>query len=570
MKRVGLALLGAAILATASVPGVMAARRAEPKVVLIVGPVGGVTGEYRALAEDAAAVAEKYTRNVVRIYSPNATWPAVKQALDGASIVVYLGHGNGWPSPYRDSLYPASQNGLGLNPVAGVDDLSHQYFGEGPLVESGVRLAPNAVVLLHHLCYASGNTEPGLSEGTLAEAEARVDNYAAGFLRMGARAVVAEAHMGPAWYVRQILSSKRTIERIWKSSPTFHGNLLRFESARSQGFVAHMDPEFGDSGFYRSLVVRGGLRSDQVRGGAVASLQPLPVDVTGLGPSLAGTGIGFTAPTLRDPPTAATKTVLQLPVSLPDDEELPAKLMLGVRWDPLDVPPVAANVPPSQEASGGTDLVQPEVAGAVVDAVKAKKVKGGVAVPIAVPRDPGLYRLVTTIHDGEGVAYDAATQDLLPALVVRVTGPLAARYEAPVSVIAAPDAPLAIGVSIRNVGTASWGVPSAVDPRRAGGRLELIGTNVLVARWIGLSGEPVSTSETVAPLSQNVATGDTERVTLDVTTPAALGDYLVLLDVVTPEHGSLAAAGVAPAIVRVSIVDAADVPAPSPERDPGG
>jgi hypothetical protein len=569
MKRVGFALLGAAILATASVPGVMAARPAEPKVVLIVGPVGAATSEYRALAEEAATVAEKYTKNVVRIYSPNATWPAVRQALEGASVVVYLGHGNGWPSRYRDSAYPASQNGLGLNPVAGVDDLSHQYFGEGPLVESGVRLAPNAVVLLHHLCYASGNTEPGLAEGTLAEAQARVDNYAAGFLQIGARAVVAEAHMGPAWYVRQILSSKRTIERIWQASPTFHGNLLRFESARSKGFVAHMDPEFGDSGFYRSLVIRGGLRSDDVRGGAVSSVLP-PVDLTGLGPSLAGAGIGFSAPSLADPPTAATRTVLQLPVSLPDDEALPSKLMLGVRWDPLDVPARAASLPPAREASGVTDLVQPEVAGEVVDAVKARKIKGGIAVPIDVPADPGLYRLVTTLHDREGVAYDAATQDLLPALVVRVTGPIAAVYEAPALVISAPATQLAIQVSVRNVGTASWGVPSAVDPRRAGGRLELTGTNVLVARWIGLAGEPVATPERVASLAQNVSTGDTERVTLDLTTPAVLGDYLVLLDVVTPEHGSLAAAGIAPAIVRVSIVDAAEVPVPSPGRDPGG
>ena len=85
--------------------------------------------------------------------------------MTGASIVVYLGHGNGWPSRYRDALYPPTQNGFGLNPVAGGDDGAHQYFGEASVDD--LQLAPNAVVLLSHLCYASGNTEPGLAEGTL-------------------------------------------------------------------------------------------------------------------------------------------------------------------------------------------------------------------------------------------------------------------------------------------------------------------------------------------------------------------------------------------------------------------
>jgi tripartite-type tricarboxylate transporter receptor subunit TctC len=53
-----------------------------------------------------------------------------------------------------------------LNPEAGGGDSTHQYFGEG-IVGTQVQLAKNAVVLLNHLCYASGNSEPGLPEGTL-------------------------------------------------------------------------------------------------------------------------------------------------------------------------------------------------------------------------------------------------------------------------------------------------------------------------------------------------------------------------------------------------------------------
>ena len=156
------------------------------------GPAGAATNGYRAQAAAAAAIARKYTPDVIELYSPNATWPAVREALQGASLVVYMGHGNGWPSQYRDALYPPTQNGFGLNPRAGSGDYTHQYFGEGRIADA-VKLAKNAVVLLNHLCYASGNTEPGLPEGTLDRARQRVDNYAAGFIKAGASAVIAEA-----------------------------------------------------------------------------------------------------------------------------------------------------------------------------------------------------------------------------------------------------------------------------------------------------------------------------------------------------------------------------------------
>ena len=92
---------------------------AVPRVVIVVGPSGAATDRYRAQAREAAAVARRYTADVTELYSPNATWPAVRHALQGASVVIYMGHGNGWPSPYRDALYPPTQNGFGLNPSAG-------------------------------------------------------------------------------------------------------------------------------------------------------------------------------------------------------------------------------------------------------------------------------------------------------------------------------------------------------------------------------------------------------------------------------------------------------------------
>ena len=159
----------ASLIAPLSGPIPFAVAAAPPKVVIIVGPVAGSTPGYRSDADAAAAEASKYTSNVVKIYSPNATWAVVKPALQDASIVIYMGHGNGFPSPYTTTPAPERQNGFGLNPTAGVDDTKTQYYGEKYLADE-VRLAPNAVVLLGHLCYASGSSEPGNADPSLSVA----------------------------------------------------------------------------------------------------------------------------------------------------------------------------------------------------------------------------------------------------------------------------------------------------------------------------------------------------------------------------------------------------------------
>src|SRR4029079_6270037 len=254
-----------------------------PKVVLIVGPSGAATDRYRSEARAAASVARRYTLDVTEIYSPNATWPAVKDALQGASVVVYMGHGNGWPSPYRNTLYPPSQNGFGLNPSAGSGDDQHQYFGEGPIAAS-IDLAPNAVVLLNHLCYASGNTEPGLPEGTLDQAKQRVDNFAAGFIKAGGAAVGAEAYASPNSPLKAVLSGSRPIEAAWRGAPSANGHAFAFESQRSGNYLAEMDPERGTSGFSRSIVLRSGLAPSDVRRGARGSANAVPGSTETLGP----------------------------------------------------------------------------------------------------------------------------------------------------------------------------------------------------------------------------------------------------------------------------------------------
>ena len=577
------------------VPASVLAARAAPKVVLIVGPVGSATDGYRRLAEEAAVAAARYTPNVVRIYSPDATWSAVRQALQGASVVLYLGHGNGWPSRYRDSLYPATQDGFGLNPTAGAGD-AHQYFGEDAIGRE-VKLARHAVVILSHLCYASGNSEPSLEEGPLEVGQRRVDNYAAGFIRAGADAVIADSYLRPAYYVSSILAGKGTIDRIWRTAPSFNGNLLQFASVRSKGYVAQMDTDTPTQGFHRSIVLRAGLAAANVLASATRITNGFQ---SPLEPTIAGLGLSFDQADLATPPTAGSTTKLTFRVTATDPSSLPSGLMVGVRWDPIQTDdPIAAaagpaltnpssaaaaakpgSVPPLETAGlaapaptatpepiddgGPVDLVSPEVPGEIVAPVAAKRTANGLSVPVKIPTAAGLYRLVATIHEADGAAYDAASQALVPALIVRVTGRLTARYDAPAAVTAAAGKQVQVRVKVTNLGAAAWGSP-AMLPTLDGAELVPARRATLVARWVniaaGSAAGPIAT-ESTSLLPPGLAPRESSTMVLDLTAPAVPGEYLVLIDVVVPGTGSLAVAGVPPALVRVTVSGASSPTGP--------
>ena len=311
-----------------------------PKVVVIVGPVGSLDSFYIADGHRVATEARRYTSNVVELMTPNATWSRVKAAAQGASILVYLGHGNGWPSPYPP-FQTATQNGLGLDPGVGADGTAHVYYGED-YIRSYIRLAPNSVVLLYHLCYASGNTEPGRAVGTFTDSRTRVDNYGAGFIGAGARAVFAEGHPGAnvASYVRQLFTTTRTMDQIFRASPTYHGHLLGpYASQRTPGLRYEMDPEQASSAYYRSLVGDFALTAAAVRG-----QQPVPTGTTppdfvipGAAQVLGSTGLFADAAAAADPAgtpasTLADATRLRLTAEAapaPDGTRIFATTLLG-------------------------------------------------------------------------------------------------------------------------------------------------------------------------------------------------------------------------------------------------
>lgn len=603
---VQLRLLGVGLLAIALLFGVAplaqpGARAAALRVAIIVGPVGSLTASYRADAQKAAAEARRYTDDVVTVYSPDATWSAAKTAMSGASIVVYLGHGNGFPSPYSRTLNPRSQDGLGLNPVAGIDNAAHQYFGESHLARS-VRLAPNAVVVLSHLCYASGNSEPGLPEGSLEVAQQRVDNFAAGFLAAGAGAVIADGHMGPAYYVRSILAGKGTVESIWRSAPNFHDHVIAFPSVRTPGFGALMDPTNRRSGFYRSLMTRAELRADEVARGAALGGDVVRPDA-GAGASAEPPRIGPTVAraSLSGVPTAGSRVRLTLAFSDPGSQP-PAGLQVGVRWSPLDVTSArpslpaasAAPTPAGSSTAGGSPppegpptadpgaspgsalepargLVTPEVPGDVVMLAEVRATAKSVRADVDVPDRPGLYRLVTTIHDAQGVAFDAATQDRIPALLVRVTGTISARLATTDQLVVTTGDSVELPVAVMNSGTVAW-----AESRSIGRAADAGDTGdpasppaLLVGHWFRL--EPVGGGPDLGTVWARlaIAPGATEQVSLHLIAPDMPGDYLLLLDVVSPSRGSLVAAGNEPVSVRVTVGWPVAGPAASPDPETG-
>lgn len=252
----------------------VAAASSGPKVAIVVGPAGSATAGYRDIANKAAAEARRYTSNVVKVYSPNATWSRVKAALTGASVVVYVGRGYGYPSPGSTVLRRESHGGFGLNPVAGVNNTRVKFYGERYI--RGLALSKSAVVILSHARYAPGIGASGSASPSLATARRRVDNYGAGFLAAGASAVIAELTASPVYYVRTIFTRTLTLDAMWRAAPSRHGHVTSFKSTRTAGAIGRTDPVRSRSGFTRSIVGRLSTSTAVVRRAPAPTPTPKP------------------------------------------------------------------------------------------------------------------------------------------------------------------------------------------------------------------------------------------------------------------------------------------------------
>ena len=230
--RLFAAFSAAIVLAAAlTVTGAAPAAAAGEKVVIIVGPVGGMTDSYRTLADRVANAATAAGANAVKVYSPNATWANVRDAVNGANVIVYFGHGNGYPNPYSATENPDRVNGWGLNRTAAGHDMESNmvYCGEkallGTLTASdganqrtycggstntdGISPAPGFTMIYSQAHYTGGWGERYVVTDpltTLDQAQQRVRNYSYPALALGASGYIATAFADADEIVTRVLT----------------------------------------------------------------------------------------------------------------------------------------------------------------------------------------------------------------------------------------------------------------------------------------------------------------------------------------------------------------------------
>jgi hypothetical protein len=212
-----LVTLAATVVASLGLAAPAAGAETALKVAIIVGPVGEeLTPVYISLADAAATAAETRGATVARAYSPSATAEKVLEAVEDASIVVYLGHGVGTPNPYSKTASAETMNGWGLN-GPGSDGVSHSdsfadgalaYYGEAWIAKHA-RPAAGWVMIYSNACYAPGAGEGFDEPADEATAAERVSAYSRGPLAdLGASAYFAtDYYAGAAHLVGKLLDS---------------------------------------------------------------------------------------------------------------------------------------------------------------------------------------------------------------------------------------------------------------------------------------------------------------------------------------------------------------------------
>jgi flagellar hook assembly protein FlgD len=225
------------------------------KAVFIVGPSSGSTYDYLDQAEGMARAAEAEGMKVVRVYTPHATFQRVLDVIQNANLVVFFGHGNGWPSPYPP-FQEDTKDGFGLNPSSGAGKTSPVDYKGANKIREKVTLAKNAVVVLYRLCYASGNAEQGMrpeypdSAKDRNVATERVDNFAAGFLAVGAGAVFAWGWPQKINLPQRLAETNDSMDTIFMDPANKTGSPNAFigtkdyyrTSSRTPGAQIHLDP----------------------------------------------------------------------------------------------------------------------------------------------------------------------------------------------------------------------------------------------------------------------------------------------------------------------------------------
>ena len=107
---------------------------------------------------------------------------------------------------------------MGLNALANRGNSNVRYYGEAYI--KYLHMAPNSVVILNHLCYSAGNSEPGRAAPTVTVAKQRIDNFAASFLQTGARAVFAEPKGSALYILTGLFATSSSFRDVFRAGGT--------------------------------------------------------------------------------------------------------------------------------------------------------------------------------------------------------------------------------------------------------------------------------------------------------------------------------------------------------------
>ncbi len=229
--------------------------------------------------------AESAGMDVRRVFFPHATWDSVLANVQGASLVAYFGHGSGWPSPGTTKLTESRQDGMGLNSYDGSGLAELTYYG-ATLIREDIRLAPHAVVFMENGCYTAGNGELGTPIPSADVARERVDNFASGWLAVGAGAVFAFQWGTGVNYPEELMNTDSSIDPLFMNPREYVGwNDLYFDSQRTPGAVNHLDPD-PNLGYLRAVTGDLAMTTAQWRSGAGQIVLNVPDQLGGGTPSI--------------------------------------------------------------------------------------------------------------------------------------------------------------------------------------------------------------------------------------------------------------------------------------------
>lgn len=232
------AFLAAITMASTLLVSAPAPAAAAQKVAILVGPTAITDSHYRPWAEEMADAVSALGATADLRYC--ATPAEAKAAVDGAHIIVYFGHGTGFPNPYSATELPNSVNGWGLRDPAkswnasSCGDSVLRYYGENYLTgrTSGngwaagpITPAANFVMVYSNACYT-----PGAGEARPAPAESvahqRVSNYSTPILELGGTYFATD--LGSERLVELILTNpNERFGRIFELGSGFNANALR-------------------------------------------------------------------------------------------------------------------------------------------------------------------------------------------------------------------------------------------------------------------------------------------------------------------------------------------------------